>query len=169
MALGVVSLASKAYGDFRSVQPAYRQPLALPVEEQRAGAGSGRFDAGEEAGIVGDLAVRQVQAAEQGGQVAVAQQADPLRDLDQEIAFVVESRAANFEVFVAGVRFEAAFCCEAQYPRRVLEFDKHSLRTILHEVPAVLVMRVLPVQKLVQAVVGDRLAAQTPLPAPVER
>jgi hypothetical protein len=139
------------------IGPAYRDhrhALAYPVEGQRGPAGKRLRNDFEQARIVSGLAIRQVQAVAQGRQIPVAEQGDSFRDLDQQIPFVIEGGATDRADILAGMRFQAVCRNQAQYPRRVLQFDKHPLWAILHEVVAVLVMRVLAVQEVVEAGMG---------------
>ncbi len=56
-------------------------------------------------GIVCDLAVRLPQVCEQGGQVAVAEQGDAFRELQQQIAFFVKYGAPDLGNRLAGMGF----------------------------------------------------------------
>jgi hypothetical protein len=127
------------------------------------------LDGCEDARVVGDLATRQAQAVAQSGQVAVAEQGDAVVDLDQEIALFVDGGAAELVDDFADMRFDPVCRRQAQDPGRVFEFDEYPLWAVLHEVIAVLVMRVLSVQEIVQAGVGDRFAAQAPAATAVQR
>lgn len=142
--------------------------LACPVEGQYGQARNWLRNDFEYARIISGFAIRQAQAVAKGRQITVAEQGDSLGDLDQQIAFIVEGGATNFVDILAGMRFEAACCTQAEHPRRVFEFDKHPLRAVLHEVATVRVMRVLTVQKFIEAGMAKHLTAQPPVATPVQ-
>jgi hypothetical protein len=103
------------------------------------------------AGIIGRRAAGQMETAEQERQIAVGEKGDPVGNLEQQIAFVVDDGAVDLADCFADMRFEPVFCHQMQDPRGVLEFDEHPLWAVLHEVVAVLVMAVLAVEKILEA------------------